>query len=110
MKVIRILCLIGVFTALAGCLTMKVGSPPEVDRLQSLRPGESKTADVLLLLGEPRGHGRAHLSAYPEAMKIWYYEYTEAGWSTIHLKILWVVFNGETYTGHIWFASNELLS
>lgn len=110
MSVFRTLCLIVVFTALTGCFATKFGAQPEVDRLKTLRPGESKAADVLLALGEPRGHGLARFSAYPEAGEMWYYEYVEVRGFNVHLKILWVIFNKQTYIGHIWFSSNTLMS
>lgn len=110
MSSFRTLCLIVIFTALTGCFATKFGTLPEVDHLKTLRPGKSKAADVLLVVGEPRGHGLARFSAYPEAGEMWYYEYAEVRGSAFHLKILWVIFNKGTYIGHVWFSSNTLMS
>ena len=95
---------------LTGCApTIKYGSPPRTDRLETLRPGVSSTADVLLALGEPRGHGVARFPVDPQPLKIWFYEYTEARGKRADLKILLVFFRQERYGGHLWFSSAELL-
>lgn len=95
---------------LMGCApTMKYGSPPRTDRLETLRPGVSNTADVLLALGEPRGYGAARFPHDPQPLKIWFYEYTKAGGNRVDLKILLVFFRQERYGGHLWFSSAELL-
>ena len=95
---------------LMGCApTIKYGSPPRTDRLETLRPGVSSTADVLLALGEPRGHGVARFPVDPQPLKIWFYEYTEARGKRADLKILLVFFRQERYGGHLWFSSAELL-
>lgn len=89
--------------------SMKYGSPPRTGRLNALRPGVSSTADVLLALGEPRGHGVARFPVDPLPLKIWFYEYTEAQGGRIDLKILLVFFHQERYGGHLWFSSAQLL-
>lgn len=95
---------------LTGCApTMKYGSLPRTDRLETLRPGVSSTADVLLALGEPRGHGVARFPIDPLPLKIWFYEYTKAKGVRIDLKILLVFFRQERYGGHLWFSSAQSL-
>lgn len=114
---------------LAGCApTIRYGSPPRTDRLESLKLGESSTADVLLTMGEPRGHGVIHhtgrcgslvaappdcsqdrISGIEGTRKIWFYEYTVAEGSRIDLKILLVFFDQDRYDGHLWFSSAQLL-
>ncbi|MEE9249980.1 MAG: hypothetical protein V3U93_02495 [Alphaproteobacteria bacterium] len=89
---------------------MKYGSPPKTDRLAALQVGVSSTADVLLALGEPRGHGMTRLSADPSPRKIWFYEFTKLDGSRIDLTILLVFFGDERYNGHLWFSSAELLT
>ena len=95
---------------LVGCApTIKFGSPPRTDRLEMLKPGVSSTADVLLTLGEPRGHGAARLLVRPEAARtIWFYEYIEAEGRRVALKMLLVFFNQQRYDGHLWFSSAQL--
>lgn len=95
---------------LAGCATtIKYGSPPRTDRLETLKPGISIQQDVLVALGEPRGKGGARFSVDPIPRTIWFYEYTEASGSRIDLKILLVFFQQERYDGHLWFSSASLI-
>jgi len=101
------LALVGV---LAGCApTIRYGSPPRIDRLDTLRPRVSRTADVRSALGEPRGRGEARLPAEPTLRTIWFYEYAQAAGSRIDLKMLLVFFEHDTYDGHLWFSSANLL-
>lgn len=100
------------FGQMAACApTMKYGSLPRTDRLETLKPGVSTTADVLLTLGEPRGHGAARFPVDPVALEIWFYEYTytKAGAGRVDLKILLVYFHDKRYAGHLWFSSAVLL-
>ena len=89
---------------LVGC-TIKFGSLPRTDHLDSLGVGVSNKADVLLALGEPRGNGVARLSTELAPRTIWFYEYTESTGSSIDLKILVVFFDQNKYDGHLWFSS-----
>lgn len=96
---------------LMGC-SVTQGSLPKTDRLAMLERGRSTHADVLLLLGEPRGHGLARLSGFPPPRReIWHYEYAhvEALSGKLHLKILWVFFRDNRYEGHFWFSSKQLV-
>jgi hypothetical protein len=99
----------------SGCslLDMKWGTPPHIDRLSDLTPGVSKSADVLLALGEPRGHGKSRWAlpskTYPNvssAFDIWEYEYTAMEVTDVDLTILILFFKGDVYEGHLWFSSN----
>lgn len=95
---------------LVGCApTIKYGSPPKVNYLETFKVSTSTKADVLLALGEPRGYGAARLSASPTLQEIWFYEYTKAEGSRIDLKILLVFFDKGFYNGHLWFSSAQLL-
>jgi len=99
-----------VLSLLAGCApTIKFGSPPRTDRLKTLRVGDTSTADVLLALGEPRGHGRARFSIDLAPRTIWFYEYSQTDGRQIALKMLLVFFKQERYDGHLWFSSAALL-
>ena len=90
---------------LAGC-TLKFGSLPRTDHLDSLTVGISNKADVLLALGEPRGNGVARLSTVLAPRTIWFYEYFESPLTgSIDLKILVVFFDQDKYDGHFWFSS-----
>ena len=90
---------------LAGC-TIKFGSLPRTDHLDSLMVGVSNRADVLLALGEPRGNGVARLTTELAPRTIWFYEYFESPFTgSIDLKILVVFFDQDKYDGHFWFSS-----
>ena len=110
MRLLGIFCLALALTTMSGCFTAKFGSPPRVDELRILKPGESTPADVRDVLGEPRGQGIIRFSAYPEAGRMWYYEYGEVRGTTVHLKMLCVLFDEETYVGHLWFGSKDISS
>jgi hypothetical protein len=94
---------------LAGCMSVKYGSPPRTDRLGTLTVGVSSSTDVLSALGEPRGRGAARFSIDQARRTIWSYEYTEAEGKQIGLKMLLVFFNQDRYEGHLWFSSDTLV-
>lgn len=95
---------------LAGCMpTVRFGTPPKVNHLDTLKPGISNTADVLLALGEPRGHGIARFSAALAQRDIWLYEYTETDGKRVDLKMLLIFFEKGLYDGYLWFSSAQLL-
>jgi hypothetical protein len=95
---------------LAGCMTIRYGSPPRTDQLVTLTPGVSSAADVRSALGEPRGQGVARLASVdPTPRTIWSYEYTEAEGSQIRLKMLLVFFNQDRYEGYLWFGAANLV-
>ena len=90
---------------LSGC-TMKFGSPPLTERLQTLTVGEATKTEVLVALGQPRGDGGAKfLVAEGRPRDIWFYEYLLSDGQKVNLKMLLVFFQGETYDGHLWFSS-----
>jgi outer membrane protein assembly factor BamE (lipoprotein component of BamABCDE complex) len=90
---------------LAGCaMRMEIGAPPRVDRLDQLRPRISTASDVLLLLGEPRGHGAARLDPTFPRQRVWYYEHIVSEGSKVSTAMLVVFFTDGTYDGHMWFA------
>jgi hypothetical protein len=94
----------------AGCApTIKYGSPPKVDRIDTLKRGISGESDVLKVLGEPRGYGQVRYSSDLPPRKIWFYEYTEAKGMKVGLKILLVFFDQKVYDGHLWFSSAQFL-
>jgi len=104
----RLICFI-LTAMLAGCMyTIRYGSPPRVEQLETLKVGVSKDADILMALGEPRGNGTVRLSTALPTRKIWFYEYTEASGSRVDLMILLVFFDKEFYDGHLWFSSTQL--
>ena len=99
----------GLFLALvfqAGC-ALEFGARPRVDRLGGLTRGVSTKADVLLLLGEPRGAGGGQVSPESSPESIWLYEFTRAQGNDVSLEILLVFFDEDRYDGHLWFQSTE---
>jgi hypothetical protein len=106
-----LVCLILVLMA-AGC-SVKYGTMPLTDELESsLRPQLDSKAEVLKVLGPPRGYGMVRMSNLPNSPhSIWFYEYITASGITgkITLKMLLVFFDQEKYVGHLWFSSFEKL-
>lgn len=101
---------LAVVALLVGCApTVKFGSPPRTDHLDTLKVGASSKADVLLALGEPRGNGVTRLSAEATPRTIWFYEYTETAGKVADLKILLVFFDQDKYDGHLSFSSIQEL-
>lgn len=95
---------------LSGCMpTIKYGSPPLINHLETLEPGTSSKADVLMALGEPRGHGAARFTPDTALREIWYYEYSEFEEQRISLKFLLVFFDNQRYGGYLWFSSAGLM-
>lgn len=91
---------------LAGCaFEVRHGSPPKTDRLDTLKPGISRTEDILQALGEPTGYGVSRLRADQTPRTIWFYDYTYANaLGRNDVKILLVFFRQERYEGHLWFS------
>jgi hypothetical protein len=103
-----ILLIIAVLTLVVGCMQVKYGRMPDTAALQSqLTQHVSSKADVLKVLGPPRGYGMANLSMMPNPHATWFYEYLESDGKNVDFKMLLVFFDGETYSGHFWFSSVE---
>ena len=99
------LCLL---TLLISCCAMKFGSMPDTQALQlQLKQNISTKADVLKVLGPPRGYGMARFPNVPNPRVIWFYEYLESDGKHARLKMLLMFFGGEKYEGHLWFSSFE---
>ena len=111
LRVCIVVCMVCFFLPplLVGCVTIKYGSPPRVNKLETLKPGISNKSDVLLSLGEPRGYGVARYSSVPAPREIWSYEYVESDGSKTALKFLLVFFDKDLYDGHLWFSATELV-
>jgi len=95
---------------LIGCATtIKYGSPPKVNKLETLKLGISNKSDILLSLGEPRGYGAGRYSSVPGLREIWSYEYVVSDGKKTSLKFLLVFFEKDLYDGYIWFSASELI-
>jgi hypothetical protein len=89
-------------------MTVKYGNMPDTMALQTqLTQHVSNKADVLRVLGSPRGYGMARLPSLPRPGVIWFYEFLESDGNNVDLKMLIVFFDGEKYSGHLWFSSFE---
>lgn len=99
--------LIAVGFLMAGCPTVRFGREPATARLVTdLVPHVSKKADVLRVLGRPRGGGAVQLHATEPRHETWFYERIEArlsGEATI--KFLLVYFDDDVFAGYFWFSS-----
>jgi hypothetical protein len=107
---VSLLLFLAAFVPLSGCVTVSYGVQPNTDRLAQLVPGKSRSSDVLLALGEPRGKGAAHLSPELPLRNVWYYEYLKASGAmtmNVDLKMLIVFLQGDVYDGYLWFSSVE---
>ncbi len=91
---------------LAGC-AVSYGFTPKVAGLKTLSPGVSTEADVLLVLGEPRGKGVSRLSPDMEARSAWFYEYVRGDGMTVDVRFLIVLFDKGVYDGYLWFFSDH---
>jgi len=104
-KVLLLLVLVGFSPA---CMTMHYGRMPQTRPLvEDLTPRVSTKADVLRVLGSPRGYGMARLAEVSGPRTIWYYESTDASLAEIKLAMLLVFFDGELFDGYMWFTALE---
>ena len=95
---------------LVGCAsTMKFGSPPRVNNLETLKLGVSNKSDVLQSLGEPRGYGAGRYASLPGPREIWSYDYIVSEGKKTNLKFLLVFFEKDLYDGYLWFSASALL-
>lgn len=101
---------LGFVALFGGCVTIPFGSPPRQARLEQLKQGASTPAEVLLLLGEPRGDGVVRWTPALVPQKVWYYEYVTLGIQRIYNKTLLVFFDQDRYVGYLWFSSAKLLN
>ena len=91
----------------AGCMTIRYGWQPQVDRLATLQPGISTPRQVLMTLGEPRGYGIVRYTQDMTPRKIWFYEYLEVTGKDVKIKFLLVLFDRDLYDGYLWFFSGS---
>lgn len=97
-----------IITLFTGCMTVKFGNMPDTKALSTqLTQHVSNKADVLRVLGSPRGYGMVSLPMMPHPYVTWFYEFTESDGIRVDLKMLLVFFDGEKYSGHLWFSSFE---
>jgi len=97
-------------TLTAGCASSSsFGVPPRVAGLTKLMVGESSPADILSVLGEPRGKGAARFPVDPELRTVWYYDYVHSEGGRTELAALIVFLREGRYEGHLWFAGSQLV-
>jgi len=100
------LCAVG----LTGCATVmfQAGRPlQDAEWREALQVGSSTREDVLRVLGEPVGQGRALLpideSDSPRTVFTYYYE--QATTQDARRLFLFVFLDGDRYDGYLWFSS-----
>ena len=92
----------------AGCVSrVVIGERPKIDLLESLRLAQSTQKDVLAVLGEPSGKGRAIMPMDPQVrtLTMWTYRYADGPPSDPRGLTLFVYFDGDRYGGYMWFSS-----
>lgn len=95
---------------MTGCTTtMSFGTMPRIDKLESLKGGASSAREVVVALGEPRGRGLARFGAELPEQQVWFYEYMQSDGRKVQLKMLLVFMDKDTYMGHMWFSSGQLM-
>jgi hypothetical protein len=95
---------------LTGCvsISMRSGQPLKNTGWQeALQVGTSTREDVIEVLGQPVGQGRALLpvDTSDEARTVWTYYYEEATMQDARRLFLFVFLDGELYDGYLWFSS-----
>jgi hypothetical protein len=93
---------------ISSCVSIRIrmGQRPDVEVLEkSLRMGESRSTDVMSLLGEPFGKGRIMLPMDSEPRTMWTYYYAEGDLEDGRAIYLFVHFDEDRYDGYMWFAS-----
>lgn len=94
--------------ASVGCVNVQVrmGDRPDTEALEkSLRLGVSTSADVVKVLGEPYGKGRAMFPIDPKPRTMWSYYYQAGNLQDARMAFLFVYFDQDRYDGHLWFSS-----
>jgi hypothetical protein len=93
-----------------GCASSaRFGTPPRVEDLATLAVGQSSPAEILLALGEPRGHGGARFPLDPVLRPVWFYEYVQAEGGHTDLSVLIIFLRDDRYDGHLWFSASQLV-
>ena len=95
---------------LGGCgVVFRTGRLPDTAKLDSLSKGTSTRDDVLRAFGPPKGTGRALFPHEERPRDVWSYYYEESTSSDSQRIFLFVLFDGERYTGSMWFSSLPLI-
>lgn len=107
----RALIWIPVAAIIAGCaVSLDYGRWPDHSQLANLRLGQSDSAEILRLLGEPTGKGEGHMPDFPYTATVWSYEYQRVMASTaseIEVNLLMVFLKDGIYQGHFWFEADD---
>lgn len=97
-----------VASTLTGCITVRVkmGDRPDISALQQLLTiGESTRDDVVQVVGEPSGTGRAKLPMQPKPIDMWHYYYAEGTRDDSRQLMLFVYLEDDVYQGYMWWSS-----
>lgn len=94
----------------AGCVSIEVRSGKSLrdpNWQEALEVGTSTREEVLGVLGEPVGRGRALLPVDEgdSPRTVWTYYYEEATMEDARRLFLFVFLEGDRYDGYLWFSS-----
>ena len=94
----------------AGCASISLRSGQALrdpNWGEKLEVGTSSRDDVLSVLGEPVGRGRALLPVDEgdAPRTVWTYYYEEASMEDARRLFLFVFLEGDRYDGYLWFSS-----
>jgi hypothetical protein len=108
--VLGVIATIGCAALVTGCASIVVrgGRPLQTAGWQeALHVGTSTREEVMRVLGEPIGQGRALLpvDVGEDPRTVWTYYYEEATMEDARRLFLFVFLNGERYDGYLWFSS-----
>jgi len=102
--------MVGVHSGCVPNVRIRMGQRPDIDQLdKSLRMGESRSKDVIAILGEPFGKGRIMLPIDPKPRTMWTYYYAEGDLQDARGIYLFVHFDEDRYDGYMWFASLPMM-
>ena len=110
-KILRSLLWVPLATAIGGCaMSLEYGRWPDPGRLAELRLGQSDSAEVLRLLGQPTGKGKGRMPDFPDTATVWSYEDQRVVASTaseVEINLLMVFLKDGIYQGHFWFEADD---
>ncbi|MBK0399397.1 hypothetical protein H0I76_09360 [Limibaculum sp. M0105] len=95
---------------LAGCATdIRFGNDFDETAVTGFEVGKTTRADVIRVLGMPRGRGETYVPRYAARRDMMFYELVTTDTQAVDLKFLLILLDGDRYDGHFWFASSQLV-
>jgi hypothetical protein len=99
------------FGLATATVAYELGHSPAFGRLGELVAGTTRTGDVIAVLGEPQGRGKAQLTPDIAPMDVLFYESSVMEGTKVRMKMLMVFVDSEsgTYQGYLWFAGGLIV-